>query len=82
MDWNVEALNNQLVLAGDMTKAPTAQGGDDSDATNWNTRTIGAAQVTETSKTSMLTSATANKVAITAWKDAATSEATAAGEDR
>lgn len=82
MDWNVEALNTQLTEVGDLTKAPTAEGGDNSDAASWNTRTIGAAQVTETSKENMKASATAYKAAATAWMNTADTEATAAGVDR
>lgn len=82
MDWNIEALNTQVTAVGDVAKAPTAKGGDNTDAASWDNRTIGAAQVIETSKSSLKDSATANKAAITAWYNAADSEATAAGQDR
>lgn len=84
MDWNLEALNTQLTLVGDEAKGPTdltPTPGDGSDSA-WNTRTIGAAQVIETSKRTMETAATNNKLAITAWYNAANTEAEAADADR
>lgn len=80
MDWNIEALNTQITEVGDEAKGP-APTGDGTDS-SWNTRTIGAAQVIETSKTGLKASATANKAAAQAWYNTADSEATAASEDR
>lgn len=74
-DWVLTALDEDWVLTGKEANRTTEAGA------TWNGRTLGAAEVVETSKIGLLAAAEKEKLAVIQWQAAATAEAAAAVQD-
>lgn len=74
-DWVLTALDEDWVLTGKEANRTTEAGA------TWNGRTLGAAEVVETSKIGLLAAAEKEKLAVIQWQSAAATEAAAAVQD-
>lgn len=83
-DWVLSALDADWVLVGKDDSGETPAGTNKADeitAGTWNTRVIGAAEATQTTKQGLAAAAAQELLAVQRWKALATEEAAAAAQD-